>query len=55
MDAQRQQTLWTTALDNYQAAVLTAQHDWHNASVTRSYYAVFMALWVALGGPPKGH
>jgi len=27
---------------------------WHNVSVTRSYYAVFMAMWVALGDPPKG-
>src|SRR2546427_3838447 len=54
MDPQRQQTLWAIALENYQAAVLTAQYGWHNVSVTRSYYAVFMAMWVALGDPPKG-
>lgn len=54
MDHQRQQTLWTIALENYQAAVLTAQHGWHNVSVTRSYYAVFIAMWLALDDPPKG-
>jgi uncharacterized protein (UPF0332 family) len=54
MDHQRQQTLWTIALENYQAAVLTAQHSWHNVSVTRSYYAVFIAMWLALDDPPKG-
>lgn len=55
MDPQRQQTLWAIALENYQAAVLTAQQGWHNVSVTRSYYAVFMAMWVALDDPPKGY
>jgi len=55
MDPQRQQTLWSIALENYQAAVLTAHHGWHNVSVTRSYYAVFMAMWLALDDPPKGY
>jgi uncharacterized protein (UPF0332 family) len=54
MDVLRQQTLWAIALENYQAAVLTAQYGWHNVSVTRSYYAVFMAMWMALDDPPKG-
>lgn len=54
MDPQRQQTLWAIALENYQAAVLTAQQGWHNVSVACSYYAVFTAMWVALGDPPKG-
>ena len=54
MDSQRRQTLWAIALENYQAAVLTAQQGWHNVSVTRSYYAVFMAMWAALDDPPKG-
>jgi hypothetical protein len=53
MDSQRQQTLWAIALENYQAAVLTAQHGWHNVSVACSYYAVYTAMWVALGDPPK--
>lgn len=52
MDSQRQQTLWAIALENYQAAALTAQQGWHNVSVACSYYAVFTAMWVALGGPP---
>jgi hypothetical protein len=52
MDSQRQQDLWGVALENYQAAGLTAQQGWHNVSVTCSYYAVFTAMWVALGDPP---
>jgi uncharacterized protein (UPF0332 family) len=55
MEPQRQQTLWAIALENYQAAVLTAQHGWHNVSVACSYYAVFTAIWVALGDPPREH
>lgn len=54
MDVQRQQTLWAIALENYQAAVFTAQQGWYNVSVTRSYYAVFLAMWVALDDPPHG-
>ena len=53
MDPQRRQTLWAIAIENYQAAVVTAQQGWHNVSVTRSYYAVFTAMVVALGDPPK--
>jgi uncharacterized protein (UPF0332 family) len=56
MDPQRQQTLWAIAVENYQAAVLTAQQGWHNVSVGCSYYAVFTAMWVALGEPSsKGY
>jgi uncharacterized protein (UPF0332 family) len=55
MDVQRQQDLWAIALEHYQAARLTAQQGWHNVSVACSYYAVFMAMWVALGDPPRGH
>jgi uncharacterized protein (UPF0332 family) len=54
MDAQRQQDLWAITQENYQAARLTAQRGWHNVSVACSYYAVFTAMWVALGDPPKG-
>lgn len=53
MDPQRQHTLWAIALENYQAAVFTAQQGWHNVSVVCSYYAVFTAMWVALGDPPR--
>lgn len=55
MDPQRQQDLWAIAIENYQAAALTAQHGWHNVSVACSYYAVFTAMWVALGDPPREH
>ena len=54
MDAQRQQDLWANAIEHYEAAVLAAQQGWHNVSVACSYYAVFTAMWVALGDPPKG-
>lgn len=55
MDTARQQDLWGIALEHYQAAILTAQQGWHNVSVACSYYAVFTAMWVALGDPPKGY
>jgi uncharacterized protein (UPF0332 family) len=54
MDSQRQQILWAMAIENYQAAELTAGQGWHNVSVACSYYAVFTAMWAALGDPPKG-
>src|SRR6058998_2059838 len=52
MDPRRRQTLWAIAVENYQSAVLTVQQGWHNVSVACSYYAVFTAMWVALGDPP---
>ena len=55
MEPQRQHDLWAIALENSQAAALTAQHGWHNVSVACSYYAVFTAMWVALGDPPGRH
>jgi uncharacterized protein (UPF0332 family) len=54
MDPQRQQTLWAIAIENYQAAKLMAQQGWHNASVGRSYYAVYTVMWVAVDDPPRG-
>jgi hypothetical protein len=54
MDAQRQRDLWAIAVENYQAARLTAQQGWHNVSVGRSYYAVYTAMWVAVDEPPSG-
>ena len=52
METPDQQTLWALALEQYQAAALTASQGWHNASVACSYYAVFSAMWAALGDPP---
>jgi hypothetical protein len=54
MDAQRQRDLWAIAVENYQAARLTAQQGWHNVSVERSYYAVYTAMWMAVDEPPSG-
>ncbi|MDQ3829209.1 MAG: hypothetical protein M3361_07850 [Candidatus Tectomicrobia bacterium] len=54
MDARRRQDLWALAIENLQAASLTAQQGWYNVSVACSYYAVFTAMWVALGDPPRG-
>ena len=52
MDSQRQRDLWPIAIENYQAARLTAQQVWHNVSVGRRYYAVYMAMWAAVDAPP---
>lgn len=54
MDSPRQRDLWAIAIENYQAARLTAQQGWHNVSVGRSYYAVYTAMWVAVDEPPSG-
>src|SRR5919198_1131237 len=54
MDSQRQRDLWAIAVENYQAARLTAQRGWHNVSVGRSYYAVYIAMWVAVDEPASG-
>jgi hypothetical protein len=52
MNAQRRQDLWAIGIENYRAAKLSSQQGWHNVSVVCSYYAVFTAMWVALGDPP---
>jgi uncharacterized protein (UPF0332 family) len=54
MDIQRQQHLWAIAVENYQAARLTAQYGWHNVSLGRSYYAVYTTMWIAVDEPPNG-
>ena len=54
MDAQQQQALWSIASEHYEAAELCAQRGWHNVSIACSYYAVYTAMWVALGDPPQG-
>jgi hypothetical protein len=54
VDARRQHSLWAIAIENYQAAKLTALHGMHNVSVGRSYYAVYTAMWVAVDEPPSG-
>jgi uncharacterized protein (UPF0332 family) len=54
MDVEQQQALWTIAQEHYAAAELCAQRGWHTVSVACSYYAVYTAMWVALGDPPHG-
>ena len=51
MDAQRQQELWAIALENLQAARHAVQKKWYNVSASRSYYAVYTAMWLAVGDP----
>ena len=54
MDAQQQHTLWAIAIEHDEVAQLCAQRGWHNVSVACSYYAVYTAMWVALGDPRQG-
>jgi hypothetical protein len=54
MDAQFQRDLWALAIEHYEVAGLCAQRGWHNVSVACSYYAVYTAMWVALGDPHQG-
>jgi uncharacterized protein (UPF0332 family) len=42
------------AKENFQAAKVCFENDLYGASVTRSYYAVYQAMWVAVGNPPTG-
>src|SRR5687768_665191 len=54
MDAHQQQALWTITQEHYEAAELCAQRGWHTVSIACSYYAVYTAMWIALGDPPLG-
>jgi hypothetical protein len=54
MDAHQQQALWTITQEHYEAAELYAQRGWHTVCVAYSYYAVYTAMWVALGDAPHG-
>jgi uncharacterized protein (UPF0332 family) len=54
MDAQRRLDLWAIALEYVQEAHLAAQLGRHNVSTACSYYAVYTAMWIALGDPPAG-
>ncbi|MGH8058514.1 MAG: hypothetical protein ACREOH_14960 [Candidatus Entotheonellia bacterium] len=45
---------WNTAKEHYRAASLCFDHSLYGASVTRSYYAAYQSLWVAVGDPPLG-
>jgi len=53
VDAQRRQELWTIARENLQAARHAVQQQWYNVSASRSYYAAYTAMWVAVDDPPR--
>lgn len=52
-DAERTRR-WNMANENLQAAKVCFENDLYSASLTRSYYAVYQAMWVAVGNPPTG-
>lgn len=52
MERARQQTRWQIALQHYHAAILADTARAYNASVANSYYAMYNAMWLAIGDPP---
>jgi len=54
MDQAEQSRRWETAQEHRQAAEHALTQQLYRASVSRSYYACFQAMWVALGDPPRG-
>ena len=53
MDPQRRQELWTIARENLRAARHALQQQWYNVSASRSYYAAYTAMWMAVDDPPR--
>lgn len=45
---------WQTVQENQAAAHQAFLHSFLRTSVSRSYYACFQAMWVAVGDPPLG-
>ncbi len=45
---------WQTAQENHNAAQQVLLQGFSSASVSRSYYACFQTMWVAVGDPPRG-
>jgi uncharacterized protein (UPF0332 family) len=43
------------ARENLQAARHAVQQQWYNVSASRSYYAVYTAMWIAVDDPPRTH
>jgi len=50
-DAERDRR-WNMAKEHYQAARLCFDNGFFGASATRSYYAAYQAMWIAVGDPP---
>jgi uncharacterized protein (UPF0332 family) len=54
MDQQERDRRWETAREHLQAASLCHNQGHYRASVTRSYYSAYQAMWIALGDPVTG-
>jgi uncharacterized protein (UPF0332 family) len=55
MDKAEQSRRWETAQEHRQAAEQALAQQLYRASVSRSYYACYQAMWVALGDPPRSY
>jgi hypothetical protein len=45
---------WSMAQEHYRAGGLCFDNHLFGASTTRSYYAAYQGMWVALSDPPTG-
>jgi uncharacterized protein (UPF0332 family) len=54
VDSTQQSRRWQVAQENQAAAQQSLLQGFYGTSVSRSYYACFQAMWVALGDPPLG-
>ena len=55
MDPQEMNRRWETAREHLRAASLCHDQALYRASVTRSYYSAYQAMWIALGDPATDH
>ena len=55
MEPSEQSRRWETAQEHHRAAEQLRKEGFRQASASRSYYACFQAMWVAIGDPPLGH
>src|SRR4051812_34738047 len=54
MDRDEELRRWRAAQESQRAAPQALLQGFLATSVSRSYYACFQAMWVALGDPPRG-
>ena len=54
MDKIEELRRWHAAQESHRAAQHALLHGFLATSASRSYYACFQAMWVALGNPPRG-
>lgn len=53
MDNEQRTHRWRAARESYTVAQYLFQQGFYGASVSRSYYACFQAMWAAIGDPPR--